>query len=142
RSKESGMDLVGNSRSAAYLDFDNDGDLDVILNNYHEKAYFYRNELDSSGDNANWVKIKLVGDPGKGVSRDAIGARIVLHTSAGLKIWREVHSTIGYMSVHPKEQHIGLGDQKIDKVEISWPNGEKTTIDALALNRSHVIEQK
>ncbi|MDO3387311.1 CRTAC1 family protein [Gilvimarinus sp. SDUM040013] len=142
RSKESGMDLVGNSRSAAYLDFDNDGDLDVILNNYHEKAYFYRNELEGSENSSNWVKVKLIGDPTKGVSRDAIGARIVLHTSAGDKIWREVHSTIGYMSAHPKEQHIGLGDQKIDKVNVIWPNGDTTTIDTLTLNHSHVIEQK
>ncbi|MDO6748363.1 CRTAC1 family protein [Gilvimarinus sp. 1_MG-2023] len=138
RSKESGMDLVGNSRSAAYLDFDNDGDLDVILNNYHEKAYFYRNELGESS----WVKIKLVGNPDKGVSRDAIGARIVLYTSAGQKIWREIHSTIGYMSVHPKEQHIGLGDNAIVKVDIVWPNGEKTVLNTLALNRSHVVKQK
>ncbi|MDO3383250.1 CRTAC1 family protein [Gilvimarinus algae] len=142
RSKESGMDLVGNSRSAAYLDFDNDGDLDVILNNYHEKAYFYKNELDASGSSSNWVKIKLIGNPSKGVSRDAIGARIILHTSGGQKIWREVHSTIGYMSVHPKEQHIGLGDQKINSIEITWPNGEKTSMDTLALNRSHVVEQQ
>ncbi|WP_390403816.1 CRTAC1 family protein [Gilvimarinus japonicus] len=142
RSKESGVDLVGNSRSAAYLDFDNDGDLDLILNNYHEKAYFYRNELDASRANSNWVKIKLIGNPGEGVSRDAIGARIVLYTSAGQKIWREVHSTIGYMSVHPKEQHIGLGGQSIDKLEIIWPNGEKQVVDTLALNRSHTIKQK
>ncbi len=142
RSRESGMDLVGNSRSAAYLDFDNDGDLDVILNNYHGKAHFYRNELDAAENTANWVKIKLIGNSEKGVSRDAIGARLVIHTSAGQKIWREVHSTIGYMSVHPKEQHIGLGDQGIDKIEITWPNGEKMTIDKLALNSRSVIEQQ
>ncbi|MCW9015400.1 MAG: VCBS repeat-containing protein, partial [Kangiellaceae bacterium] len=56
RSKESGLDLIGNSRSAAYLDFDKDGDLDIIVNNYHEAAYFYQNENQSDSE---WIKFKL-----------------------------------------------------------------------------------
>jgi len=60
-SKQSGADILSNSRSVAYLDYDNDGDLDMIPNNYHEAAVRYRNNAELL--KGNWLKIKLVGDP-------------------------------------------------------------------------------
>ncbi|NVJ49948.1 MAG: CRTAC1 family protein [Gammaproteobacteria bacterium] len=138
-SKTSGLDLLGNSRSAAYLDFDNDGDLDVALNNFHEKANFYRNNL--SRQENKWIKVKLVGDVAKGVNRDAIGATLLLHTQSGEVLWREVHGTTGYLSVHPKQQHFGLGFSEISKLEVLWPNGERSIHSEIKANSSVVIEQ-
>ena len=138
-SKESGLDLVGNSRSAAYIDFDLDGDLDVIVNNYHEKAYFYKNNLKTK--NTNWLKIKLVGEPSEKVTRDAIGAQIIVTTESGNKLWREVHGTIGYMSVHPKVQHFGLGNDKVKEIVILWPNGNRQKLADYKLNQVNVIKQ-
>jgi hypothetical protein len=138
-SQNSGLDLVGNSRSAAYLDFDNDGDLDIALNNYHEPAVFFQNDLDSK--EGKWLKIKLVGDVSRGTNRDAIGARIILTTTSGKSIWREIHGSIGYMSVHPKTQHFGLGDESVKNIKIIWPNNQIQTIEALALGKEYIVEQ-
>ncbi len=139
RSKNSGIDLLGNSRSAAYLDFDRDGDLDIALNNFHESAVFYQNNL--ANENNNWISLRLVGDIKKKVNRDAIGAKIVIRLKNKTTIWREIHGSIGYMSVHPKLQHFGLGDSAIDHIQILWPNGESQQIDSLKSNREFTIFQ-
>ncbi|WMS87296.1 CRTAC1 family protein [Pleionea litopenaei] len=139
QSKLSGLDLLGNSRSAAYLDFDNDGDLDIAMNNFHEKANFFVNNL--SRPEHNWLKIKLEGDPSKGVSRDAVGATILVYTESDQIIWREVHSTIGYLSVHPKEQHVGLGAAQVKKIEVLWPNGSKQEFSGLKVNKQYLLKQ-
>ena len=137
-SKDSGADLIGNSRSAAYLDFDQDGDLDMALNNYHEAAVFYKNNSEQFGNN--WLRVRLIGDPNKGVNRDAIGARIIATTAGGKQIWREIHSSIGYMSVHPKKQHFGLGKESKLDLEIIWPNGEKNFYKNIKANAEVVID--
>lgn len=138
-SKNSGADLIGNSRSAAYLDFDQDGDLDMVLNNYHEAAVFYKNNSEQFENN--WLRIRLIGDPEKGVSRDAIGARIIASTAQGKQIWRELHGSIGYMSVHPKKQHIGLGKEEKVDLEVIWPGGAKSFYKNIKANSEIVIEQ-
>ena len=137
RSKESGLDLIGNSRSAAYLDFDLDGDLDIVVNNYHEAAYFYRNEQSTKNQ---WIKFKLEGDAKLNVNRDAIGARIIITLENGRKLWREVHSTIGYMSVHPKVQHFGIADAKIESVKVIWPNGKVQRVDNYKYNAVNTVK--
>jgi hypothetical protein len=138
-SEGSGLDLLGNSRSAAYLDFDRDGDLDVVVNNYHGPAVFYRNDADRLGNN--WLALTLIGDVSKGSPLDAIGARVIFTTLNGTRLWREVHGTIGYMSVHPKELHVGLGSETAVSAEIRWPNGEITRIDRLEANRRYRVDQ-
>ena len=135
----SGLGLVGNSRSAAYLDVDNDGDLDVVLNNYHEPANFYRNELPAG--TGGWLKLQLQGDPKRQTNRDAIGARIIATTAAGNRIWREVHGTIGYLSVHPKEQHLGVGDYDRVTLEVRWPNGDVQNFTDVATRRRYLLRQ-
>ena len=138
-SSGSGLDRLGNSRSAAYLDYDRDGDLDIAMNNYHESAVFYSNNLNSKSNH--WVKIKLVGNPSKKVNRDAIGAKLILTTSDGKSIWREIHGTIGYMSVHPKVQHFGIGDASVEQLKIIWPNGDVQVITKLEIDQEHIIQQ-
>lgn len=138
-STQSGMNFLGNSRSATYLDFDLDGDLDVVVNNYHGAAVVYSNNAESRENQ--WLKIKLQGDPKKGVNRDAIGSKIIVTTDTGRRIWREIHGTIGYMSVHPKVQHFGLGKSTNANVEIIWPNGDKQQISGISSNQVHSIKQ-
>jgi enediyne biosynthesis protein E4 len=139
-SESSGVDFLGNSRSAAYLDFDNDGDLDIAVNNFNEPAHLFRNNLEP--DKSRWLAIKLVGTPDKGVNRDAIGAQIILVTNSGKRLWREVHSSVGYMAGHPKIQYFGLGDEQIKHVQIHWPNGEELLLDNLSINQRHQIIQQ
>jgi hypothetical protein len=138
-SARSGADLLGNSRSVAYLDLEDDGDLDMVVNNFHGPAVVYRNNGDKLGNH--WIKVRLIGDPAKGVSRDAVGARIVVSTANHRNLWREVHSTTGYLSVHPPVQHLGLGRDTEASVTVIWPDGSKELFEALSADRSHTIVQ-
>ncbi|TDI14394.1 MAG: CRTAC1 family protein, partial [Acidobacteria bacterium] len=139
-SERSGADFVGTSRSSAYLDFDRDGDLDVVVNNFHQPAVFLRNNSETLGHH--WLRIRLVGDPSQGSNRDAIGARLLVRTPAGVQIWREVHGGTGYLSMDPKEVHIGLGTERRTEVRITWPNGQTQILRDLEPDRTHRILQK
>lgn len=132
-----GTDLNSNSRSASYLDIDNDGDLDIILNNYHEKAVLYENRTQNKN---NWIKIKLVGSPDYNVNKDAIGSTIVLSSENFKDIWREIHSTTGYLSVHPKQQHFGLGSDLQTNARIKWSNGIVVNFENIEANASYIIQ--
>jgi hypothetical protein len=133
----SGLDFQGNSRSAAYLDFDNDGDLDIIVNNYHERAHFFSNGAERLENH--WIKLRLTGDPARGVNRDAIGAKVYLKLAEGDVIWREIHGSGGYMTVHDRTVHAGLGEMDRVDVEIVWPDGSKQVEKNLRSNRVHHI---
>ena len=142
-SKQSGADLVGNSRSAAYLDIDADGDLDMVLNNYHEKAVVYRNNAERLG--RNWLKVKLIGAPQQGVNRDAIGAQIIVTSQQQQqqqqqkRSWRAVQGSTGYMSVHDKVQHFGLNQQVSADILVIWPNGVQSRYQNITANQTLVI---
>lgn len=138
-SRGSGVDLIGNSRAAAYLDFDQDGDLDIIVNNLQDAAVLYRNTAETLGNH--WLSVRLTGDPGKGSTRDAIGARILVTSGAGARVWREVHSTVGYLSVHPKEQHFGVGKAERVAIEVRWPNGDVSRYEDVAADQRYRITQ-
>ena len=137
-SEQSGLNLLGNSRSAAYLDYDNDGDLDIVLNNYHEASHFYQNNAEQLS--TKWIKLRLQGDPAQGVNRDAIGARVIFTLPDGHKIWREIHGSGAYLTVQPKTVHAGLGRLDRTDVEITWPGGKRQSIKNLEANKTHVIE--
>ncbi len=134
---KSGADPAGNARSVAYFDADGDGYLDMVVNNFNTPAILYRNN--TSGNH--WLKLRLTGDPEKGVTRDAIGAKITVDSQSHKGIWRAVFSTIGYLSVHPKEQHVGLGADTTADVTITWPNGDRETLAGLRANRTYNVVQ-
>lgn len=136
---DSGLELLSNARSAVFLDYDLDGDLDVAINNYHGSATLMENRTGS--ESGSWLKIRLEGNPEKGVCRDAIGARIIASGKGITGIWREVHGTTGFLSVHPKEQHFGLGDEKSADLTVIWPNGETQNFKGLATGRSYTLQQ-
>jgi hypothetical protein len=138
-SPASGADFAGNSRSTAYLDYDGDGDLDIAVNNFHAAATLLRNDSPKHG--RGWLKLRLVGDPERGSNRDAIGARITVTSEDGSRLRREVQGGSGYLSMNPKQQHFGLGQSRQVRVEITWPNGEKQTLDAVPANRSYSVHQ-
>ena len=137
--ENSGLELLSNSRSAVFFDPDGDGDLDIAVNNYQGPVSYLRNEV--GADAGRWLKIRLQGNPDKGVSRDAIGARLIAKGKSLKPVWREVHSTVGYLSGHPKEQHFGVKNEATVNLTIIWPNGETQVLAKVATNQIHSIKQ-
>lgn len=131
-SSGSGADFRSNSRGAVHADLDKDGDLDIIVNNFHGPAVLLRNNLQRH----NWVRLHLQGTSS---NRDAIGARVILQTASSRQI-RTVRGGSGFLSKEPCTVHFGLADEKdIQQIEINWPSGQSQTVDSLEINRQHTI---
>ncbi|GAA6134561.1 hypothetical protein NBRC116188_13500 [Oceaniserpentilla sp. 4NH20-0058] len=139
KTQGSGLDYLGNSRAATYFDWNSDGKLDVALSNYHGSVHIYENKTKNEN---NWLAIKLTGSIKAGSNLDAIGARLVITLENGKKLWREIHGSVAYMTVHPKQQNFGLGNSKRIKLEIRWPNGESEIHKIDDVNKIISIVQK
>ena len=139
RSAGSGLDLFHTSRSAAYLDYDNDGDLDVILNNYNGPAFLYENKSEDFGNN--WLSIDLDSQSVGEINSTLIGTKVRITTSDGKSIWRQISSTTGYLSAHPKRIFIGLGQSEKCSVKITWPDGKMQQVEINEVNKHLVIEK-
>ena len=105
-------------RGAAFGDIDNDGDIDIVVNNLGQKAYVLRND---GGNRNNWIGIETVGTKS---NRDGIGARIKVVSSSGLTQYFTVNTAVGYLSASDKRVVAGLGqDSSAKLIEIHWPSG-------------------
>ena len=103
------------SRGIAFGDYDNDGDIDVLLLNMNDPPSLLRND---GGNQNNWIKIKLLGTK---CNRTAIGARVRVVTGNHAQI-DEVHSGTSVMSQSDLRLHFGVGQAKtIDRLEVMWP---------------------
>jgi enediyne biosynthesis protein E4 len=123
------------SRGVALGDIDNDGDIDVVINNLDGKATILRND---GGNRNNWITIKTVGH---GMNRDAIGARVKV-VSGDLTQWDEVHTGGSYLSSSDLRLHYGLGKTtKVDVIEVHWPDGKVETVRDVAANFFLTIEE-
>ena len=104
-------------RGAAFGDLDNDGDLDIVVNNVHDTPDVFM--LDSPAQ-AHWLILKLVGTRS---NRSAIGARVRLDAGGGRQV-QEVRGGGSYYSQNDLRVHFGLGGStRVDRIEIRWPNG-------------------
>ena len=128
------------SRGCAFGDFDNDGDLDVLIMNMNEPPSLLRNEyINSTGRGANnWIKLKLVGTKS---NRSAIGARVRLKAGGHLQA-QELSSQSSYYSCNDPRLHFGIGaSTKADQIEIRWPSGQTEIIKDLAANQIVTIKE-
>jgi enediyne biosynthesis protein E4 len=120
-SKEMGPGVTErfSSRGAAFGDYDNDGDIDVLILNMNDPPSLLRND---GGNKNNWIKLKLVGVH---CNRTAIGARAYV-TVGKHRQMDEVHSGISVMSQGDLRLHFGLGQAKtVDLIEVKWPTTQK-----------------
>jgi enediyne biosynthesis protein E4 len=130
------------SRCAVTGDFRNVGLLDIVVNNFNDQPYYFKNRL----PRRNYVAFRLQGtrhlNP-KGSNRDAIGAVVRLYQK-GQVMTRQVQGTCGYLAQSSRTLHFGLGDRPaVDRVEITWPSGIRQKIDHPALNQRHdIVEPK
>jgi hypothetical protein len=118
--KDWGIDQPSNSNGAVYADLDNDGDLDLVVNNINQPAFIYQNEAQNLSDN-NFLQIRLTGAKGNTMG---LGAKIKIFT-AGQMQTLEQNPTRGYLSCVSSILHFGLGNiEKIDSIAITWSSGK------------------
>jgi ASPIC and UnbV len=123
-----GITAAHSSRGYAFGDFDNDGDLDILVVNLNEPPSLLRNDLHG---HSNWLKLKLAGTKS---NRSAIGTRVVLPYGTRTQT-QPVLSQSSYYSANDPRLHFGLGVEKTADVEIYWPSGLKQQLKSIAANQ-------
>ena len=119
------------SSGAVYADLDNDGDLDLIINNINQPAAIYQN-MSRENNNSSYLAIKL---NGKGKNTNAIGAKVYVYTPGNLQ-YQEINPTRGYLSCVSTTLNFGLGDNKmVDSVRIIWPDQTQQILSAIKANQ-------
>jgi enediyne biosynthesis protein E4 len=131
--KEWGLEKAVNSNGAAYADLDNDGDLDLVINNLEDEASIYENNSIN-----NYINIKLVGNE-KNIN--AIGAKIKVYTQNSQQ-YQELFLSRGYQSSVSSVLNFGIGDEEsIKRIEIVWPNGKTSMQDNVRANQTVTFNQ-
>jgi len=123
------------ARGAAYADIDNDGRLDILLMTNGGPAYLFRNSV---GTPHNAIRIRTVGTRS---NRNGIGATATINSPNGSG-WQMVRSGSSYCSQSELILTFGLGNAtQADRVEITWPSGQRDTLRNLPANRSYTVEE-
>ena len=132
-----GLDLPSFSNGNAYGDLDNDGDLDLVVNNVNMPAFIYKNTTDTLVNRSLQLKLKASANNTK-----AVGAKVTLYAEKE-KMVSELYPSRGFQSTVPHRLHFGLGNvQQVDSIVITWPDGQQTQQYNLATNQLLQIEQK
>jgi len=122
------------SRGIAFGDFDNDGDVDMLVVNLGEPPSLFRNDV--AGKN-HWIKIRLEGTVS---NRSAIGARVELAAN-GKKQMKELQSQSSFLSCNDFRLHFGLGDALLADISVRWPNGQRQSFTALKADQLYTIKE-
>lgn len=126
------LPMARSSRAAATGDFDGDGRLEIVVNNFNDHAYYFSNQ----SSKRNYVAFRLRGSRS---NRDAIGALVRIYVGKEIMI-RQVNPASGYLAQSSRTVHFGLGDRaKIDRAEIQWPGGSMQKLEDPGLNQLHQV---
>jgi hypothetical protein len=137
-SDEWGFSYLTFSNGAVYADLDNDGDLDLIINNIDQPAMIYKNNSRQLSKD-NYIQFKLKGDSR---NTQGIGASVKIITSAGEQVVT-YQPTQGFFSSVENRIHFGIGkDTVIPKAEITWNSGLRQTLENIPANQLIVAEKK
>ncbi|WP_251795670.1 MULTISPECIES: VCBS repeat-containing protein [unclassified Arenibacter] len=135
--KSFGLDLPANSNGAAYADLDNDGDLDLIVNNINQPAFIHQNESQLHGNHFLQVKLK-----GTKLNTQGIGTKVTLYQGKRHQTVEQFPSK-GYLSNVSPVLHFGLGKvSRIDSVVINWNNGKRQSLVDVVSDQTLEIDEK
>jgi hypothetical protein len=135
-----GLSTARVSRGSAVGDLDNDGGVDVVINNIDGAPTVARNI--GGGAAGHWLTIRLAGDPGRKCPRDAIGS-VVFVTAGGMRRRAEVASGRGQISQSDLRVHIGLGrETTVSKLEVRWAGGDVASYAIDRVDALVTIDQK
>ena len=129
-----GIAALHNSRGAAFGDFDNDGDIDILVMNRNEPPSLLRN--DAPAENR-WIKVRLVGTKS---NRSAIGARVIAHYGGKVQA-RCVTSQCSFVSASDPRVHFGLGMAEWADIDVFWPSGARQSFQHLAAGQLHILQE-
>ncbi len=137
-----GLNYVSFSNGAAFVDLDNDGDLDYVVNNIDDPAFIYENQLIQKGKpiESHFLEISLKGNQG---NLNGLGAKVILNYDSG-KVQYEDHATCrGYLSSVSSDLHFGLGKQvKIDSIQVYWLGGKYQVLKNITADNKLIIDIK
>ena len=124
-----GLAILDVSRGASFADFDEDGDIDILVSNINGSPDLLRND---GGNRNNYLKIRTVGGRS---NRDGIGTRIAV-TAGGKTQYGEVQSSGSYISHNDFRVHFGLGQASVvERIELRWPSGAVQELTGVAVNQ-------
>jgi hypothetical protein len=137
-----GVSALHSSRGCAFGDFDNDGDMDVLIMNMNEPPSLLRNDLQKGdkqkGDKPrHWIKVKLIGTKS---NRSAIGSRVIA-TYGGKQQAQEVNAQSSYFSVNDPRLHFGLGEHNTVDIAVNWLGGKSESFPNQQADRLIVIRE-
>jgi len=131
-----GLDQKSYSTGSAFADLDNDGDLDLIVNNLNSNAFLYENRTNAESSTSNYLQVSV---QSKSLS-DIVGLRLQIFHQQGNQVL-EYNPNRGFQSYSDRILHFGLGAvNQIDSVQVIWRNNDMATLPGLEINRRHVLD--
>ncbi|WOG28714.1 cytochrome c peroxidase [Endozoicomonas sp. 8E] len=132
---EAGLEKAMDGRGISCFDYQQDGDIDIVVSNWEGSPDFFVN---SNPDNHHWLSVRLIGPPG---NTEALGAKIRLYSQDGTQ-FREVRFENNFVSTNPRQQHFGLKQlEKVDRLVIDWPKpySARTVLENPRINQRHLV---